>query len=156
MVKITPLIASILLSMVAAQDQEQGPAPTGTDFAFPTGTDAIPFPSGTGGFGGFPGGPGGHHSHPGGFPSGFPTGGFGGEGFGHHSGGGPRPTGGFGGFGGERPTGGKSSSYHTIYCYQKMLTKTSGFGGGEGPRPTGGFGGFPGGDESGAPSGPQP
>lgn len=84
MVKITPLIASILLSLVAAQDQ----APTGTDFPVPTGTDAMPFPSGTGGF-----------------PSGFPTGGFGGEGFGHHSGGGPRPT---GGFGGERPTGGKS------------------------------------------------
>lgn len=100
MVKITPLVASLLLSMVAAQDQ----APTGTDFAFPTGTDAVPFPSGTGGFGG----PGGHHHHsgvPSGFPSGFPTGGFGAEGFGHHSGGGPRPT---GGFGGERPTGGKS------------------------------------------------
>lgn len=101
MVKITPLVASILLSMVAAQDQ----FPTGTDFPVPTGTDAIPFPSGTGGFGGGFGGPGGHHS---GVPSGFPTGGFGGEGFGgHHSGGGPRPT---GGFGGERPTGGKSST----------------------------------------------
>lgn len=107
MVKITPLVASILLSMVAAQDTAQ--FPTGTDFPVPTGTDAMPFPSGTGGFGGGFGGPGGHHSGaPGGFPSGFPTGGFGGEGFGHHSGGGPRPTGGFGGFGGERPTGGKS------------------------------------------------
>lgn len=102
MVKISPLVASILLSMVAAQDQ----APTGTDFPVPTGTDAIPFPSGTGGFGGGFGGPGGHHHSgvPSGFPSGFPTGGFGGEGFGGHHSGGPRPT---GGFGGERPTGGK-------------------------------------------------
>lgn len=105
MVKITPLVASILLSMVAAQDQ----APTGTDFPVPTGTDVMPFPSGTGGFGGGFGGEGGHHSGmPGGFPSGMPTGGFGGEGFGGHHSGGPRPTGGFGGFGGERPTGGKS------------------------------------------------
>lgn len=147
MVKITPLVASILLSLVAAQDQ----APTGTDFPVPTGTDAIPFPSGTGGFGG--GFPGGHHSGaPGGFPSGFPTGGFGGEGFGHHSGGGPRPT---GGFGGERPTGGKSLTTYFGTDVQ-LLIIILGFGGGEGPQPTGGFGGFPGAGESGAPSGPQP
>lgn len=115
MVKITPLVASILLSMVAAQDQAQ--FPTGTDFPVPTGTDAMPFPSGTGGFGGGFGGPGGHHHSgvPSGFPSGFPTGGFGGEGFGHHSGGGPRPT---GGFGGERPTGGKSLTDISVPMFQ--------------------------------------
>lgn len=154
MVKITPLVASILLSMVAAQDQ--APPPTGTDFAFPTGTDAIPFPTGTGGgFGGGFGGPDGrHHSGvPSGFPSGFPTGGFGGEGFGgHHSGGGPRPTGGFGAFGGERPTGGKSLDKHSATDVPMLIT-IPGFGGEEGPQPTGAF---PGGDESGAPAGPQP
>lgn len=68
MVKITPLVASLLVALVAAAPQ----APSGTD---------LPLPSGTGGFGGH---------KPSGFPSGFPSGGFpSGTGFP-----GPKPTGG--------------------------------------------------------------
>lgn len=58
MVKISPLIASMLLTLAAAMPQQGA---SGTEsFAVPTGT-AVAFPSGTGGFGGH-GGHGGHHS----------------------------------------------------------------------------------------------
>lgn len=93
MVKISPLIASMLIGLAAAIPQQA--------------------PSGTGGFGGAPGGaaPTGGFGGQGGFPSGTgfpggpkPTGGFGSFGAGPHSGG-PQHTGGPHS-GGPRPTGG--------------------------------------------------
>lgn len=118
MVKITPLIASLLLSMVAAQGQEQGVAPSAT---------GAPAAVGSGSFGGFGQGGQGQHS---GFPGagGFsgsaafpqPTGGFGGNsgGFGGHGGSGSaalQPTGGFGGQGQQaQPSGGEISSFQVI------------------------------------------
>lgn len=99
MVKISPLIASMLLGLAAALPQQGAPSGTGGfGGQMPTGT-GVAFPSGTGGFGGH------HGGHPSGFPSGFPQSG------------GPAPTGSFGGFadahqsggphsGGPKPTGG--------------------------------------------------
>lgn len=101
MVKITPLIASILVSMVAAQGQQA--APSGTDVAFPSVSGFPGTQPGFGGQGGFP-------DASGSFPA--PTGGFakGNGGFGHLSGfAGPAPTGLGQGFGGDaRPSGGES------------------------------------------------
>lgn len=71
MVKISPLIASVLIGLVAAAPQ----AASGTEsfsLPAPTGT-GMPLPSGTGGFGGF-GGQGGHPSGTGHFGP-APTGG---------------------------------------------------------------------------------
>lgn len=80
MVKISPLVASMLLGLAAALPQQGAPSGTGGfgGGPKPTGT-GLAFPSGTGGFGGF-GGPGG-----------------------------PEPTG-AGGFGGPRPSGGPQPS----------------------------------------------
>lgn len=113
MVKISPLIASMLLGLAAALPQQgapsgtggfgSGPKPTGTDVAFPSGTGGFGGPQPSGGFGG---------AQASGFGGPQPTGGFGGA----------QPTGGFGGVagnaqqsgapfqsGGPRPTGGTYS-----------------------------------------------
>lgn len=94
MVKISPLIASMLIALASALPQQ---AASGVAGQKPTGTD-VAFPSGTGGFGG-QGPPGGRPSGTG-FGGPAPTGGFGG----------PAPTGGFGGVnafsaGGAAPSG---------------------------------------------------
>lgn len=53
MVKISPLIASMLIGLAAALPQQQQEGPSGTvSFELPTGT-GFPIPSGTGSFGGF-------------------------------------------------------------------------------------------------------
>lgn len=96
MVKITPLIASMLIAMATALPQ-QGPSGTESfSLEMPTGTGAA-FPSGTGSFGGQQGGFGGHPSGTG-FGGPAPTGGFGGQGHAAVSGtgfpAGPKPTGG--------------------------------------------------------------
>lgn len=76
MVKISPLIASMLLGLAAALPQQAASGTESFSLQAPTGT-GLPLPSGTGGFGGHQGGPQGGQGGPSG------TGGFG-----------PAPTGG--------------------------------------------------------------
>ncbi|KUI67580.1 hypothetical protein VM1G_02818 [Cytospora mali] len=147
MVKITALLASILLALVAAQEQRVAPSVTGAPN--PLGTAAAAFPPGTGGFNA--GGPG--QAGP---QSGFPS---------VLSGSFPAPTGGpdSQGFGGARPSGAsfvgsdrKKPEASAAPSGFQTLTRTggaqaSGFGGavGGGAQPSGAFGGIGGSKASG-------
>ncbi|KUI61016.1 hypothetical protein VP1G_08214 [Cytospora mali] len=155
MVKITALLASILLSLVAAQEQQVAPSVTGAPI--PLGTAAAAFPSGTGVFNaGGPGQAGSQSGFPsvlsGSFP--VPTGGPDGQGFG-----GALPSGvSFVGSDSKQPEASAApSGFQTLTRAGGAQpsgfagAQASGFGGavGGGAQPSGAFGGIGGSKASG-------